>query len=501
MRRLRTGSLATGILLLGGYCGAQVMPHARVHAPIRRPEHATPPTIVHPGQPSSVALQPAPPAPLTFGPQPVDVYIRHALVENRMVQAAYYNAQALKHRIPQVSSLDDPVVSNTIFPSSSNGLQTATGYSPWNLLIAQQFPWFGTLRLRAAAASDDVKVALAELAAAQLDVVEAVKRAYYDLYFNERAEQILLQNRELLNDFLELARVRYETGKTSQQDVLRAEVMLADIERELITTRQGLTEARAAMAQQLHVSPECDIRALPSVPIGGVPAEVDRLYKLAVASRPELSGRLAAVSRDEKAVDLARKRYYPNVTVGVNYGMISPYGAISKNANGHDNIGMFVGFNMPVYRNKLAAGVCEAQARAMADAKLYEAEKDGTFRQIKDLLSQARSQRQIISLFQETILPRAHQALDVASSDYQAARVDYLTLITAWREVLQIELQVAQLETSLGQSLASLERAVGVQLSEHPIEPASAPSPPPIPPVPAEPSPFPANDRAEPRPR
>ncbi|HEU5115500.1 MAG TPA: TolC family protein, partial [Isosphaeraceae bacterium] len=98
----------------------------------------------------------------------------------------------------------------------------------------------------------------------------------------------------------------------------------------------------------------------------------------------------------------------------------------------------------------------------------------------------------------------AHQALEVASSDYQAARVDYLTLITAWREVLQIELQVAQLETSLGQSLASLERAVGVQLSEHPIEPASAPTPPPIPPAAAEPSPFPPipeNDRAEPLPR
>ncbi len=114
----------------------------------------------------------------------MDVYIRHALAENRTVQAARYNLLALKHRIPQVTALDDPVVSNTIYPSNSNGLQTAAGYLPWNLLIAQQFPWFGTLRLRGAAASDDVQVALAELAAAQLDVVEAVKRAYYDLYFN-----------------------------------------------------------------------------------------------------------------------------------------------------------------------------------------------------------------------------------------------------------------------------------------------------------------------------
>lgn len=484
MRRLIACAMVA-VLPLEATGEAQVLPHARA---ARHPGQAVPPSAMHPIRPSAVGLGPVPP-PVPLGAQPVDVYIRRALVENRTVQAAYYNVLALKHRIPQVSALDDPVVSNTILPSSTNGLQTAAGYLPWNLLIAQQFPWFGTLRLRAAAASDDVRVAIAELAAAQLDVVEAVKRAYYDLYFNERAEQILLQNRDLLNDFLELARVRYETGQTSQQDVLRAEVMLADIERELITTRQALAEARAALAQQLHISPESDLRALPSVSVGDVPAQVDRLYQLAVASRPELSGRLAAVARDEKAVDLARKRYYPNITLGVNYGMVSRNGALSMNATGNDNVGLFVGFNVPIYRGKIAAGVCEARARAMADAKLYEAEKDGAFRQIKDLLSQARSQSQIIALFRDTILPRAHEALKVASIDYQTAEVDYLTLITAWREVLQIELQAAQLEASLGQSLASLERAVGVQLSEHPIGPSS-PNPPPAPPASNGQAPF-----------
>ncbi|HEU5118353.1 MAG TPA: hypothetical protein VFT74_17175, partial [Isosphaeraceae bacterium] len=71
MRRLRPCSVATGLILLGGYGDAQVIPHGRMHAPVRRPEHATPPTIVHPYQPSSVALRPAPSPPLTFGPQPV----------------------------------------------------------------------------------------------------------------------------------------------------------------------------------------------------------------------------------------------------------------------------------------------------------------------------------------------------------------------------------------------------------------------------------------------
>ena len=71
-----------------------------------------------------------------------------------------------------------------------------------------------------------------------------------------------------------------------------------------------------------------------------------------------------------------------------------------------------------------------------------------------------------------------------------------MTLITAWREVLQIELQVAQVESDLGKSLASLERAVGIQLNEHPPSPTQPEAAPLPPPPAAEGSPF--ERRAEP---
>ena len=168
-----------------------------------------------------------------------------------------------------------------------------------------------------------------------------------------------------------------------------------------------------------------------------------------------------------------------------------------KTASGMPNVGLFVGFNLPVYQKKLAAGVAEAEARAIADAKLYDAERDSTYREIKDLWTQARTQRDIIELFRASILPKSVQALEAATSDYQAGNVDYVTLITAWREVLQIQLQIAQVETELGKALASLERAVGVQLNAHPpipssppaMNPAAVPMAAPSPPPPT-PSPF-----------
>ena len=491
--RVRLGTA----LLLGGAGCAQVAPRPE-YVEVARNLHAAahrPPESIHPDDPMAVALDPAPVPPELEGPRPADAFIRRALAENRTVQAARANVMALRYRIPQVTALDDPVVSNTIYPSPSNGLQTANGYMPWNLLIAQQFPWFGTLRVRGEAAEQDAQVALAELATAQLDVVEQVKRGYFDLAYNERAEEILRDNRALVEDFVEIARTRYETGQTSQQDVLSAEVVLADLDRELVAIRQGLDSAKADLADLMHVSPEADLRTTPGRLVGDVPTQIDRLYRLAVASRPELKGRLAAIARDAAAVELARLRYKPNITAGFAYSLMSEDNALSAVATGNDNLGLFVGFNLPIYRTKLAAGVLEAQARAVADAKLYDAERDGTYREIKDLLARARAQRETLELFGDSILPRAREALDVALSDYQTADLDFLTLITAWREVLQIELQAAQFESELGKSLASLERAVGVQLNEHPPATDPAPSPAPLPaevlpPPPGAPGPF-----------
>ena len=462
-----------------------------------------PPHVPVPGEPMATAIAPAPEMSQELsGPQPVDAYIRRALAENRTVQAAFHNVESLKYRIPQVTTLDDPVASNTIFPIPSVAPQySLMGYNPYNLTLAQQFPWFGTLRLRGEVAERDVVVAVAELAAAQLDSVAAVKRAYFDLYVSEKTEAIIAENRKILEDFRAIARSRLETGGT-QQDLLRAEVLLSELDREAANVQQGIATARASLARQLHVSPETDLKTLPELPRAAVPVEMERLYQLAIAVRPELKGRLAAVARDEKAVELARKRFYPNVTLGLTYmDMEKTNAATPLTASGVPNVGFFVGFNLPVYRAKYRAGVCEAEERTKADAKLYEAQRDETFAEIKDFMVQAKVQKDVIGLLRDQILPRTNATLELARSDYAKGNVDVATVFSALREVLQIQLQVAQVEGELGKALASLERAVGTQINEHPPAREGAEVKTPIPntppPPPAESGPFRPNAPAE----
>jgi len=440
----------------------------------------------------AAALDPAPVPPGLSGEQPVDVYIRHALAENRGVQAARFNLLALKQRVPQETSLEDPMVQNTIWPFPMNAPQySLMGYMPYELMITQQFPWFGTLKLRGQAAEQEAKAAFYELLAAQLEVVSRVKRAYYSVYFNQRAEAILSENKKLAGDFVILAQERLKSGTTTLQDVLRAQNVVTDVESELVTTRQELAGSKAALARQLHVSPEADLRTLPELPVAQAPAQVEMLYRLAAAARPELQGRLAEVARDERQVELAKKRYYPNITAGLSYSTMTRENNPSPMADGRDNIGFVVGFNLPIYQKKLAAGVCEAEARAIADSRRYDDLRDETYEEVKELFLEAKAKREVLDLFKTSYLPRAEDVLRLAANDYRAGNQDFVTLITALRELLTVRLQVARLESELGRALASLERIVGIQLNEHPpatpmAAPTDAPASQPQPPPPAD---------------
>ena len=288
--------------------------------------------------------------------------ISAALAENRTVQAAYHNVQSLKYRIPQVTALEDPVASNTVFPIPSVAPQySLMGYNPYNLTIAQQFPWFGTLRLRGEVAEKDVQIAVVELVAAQLDTITAVKRAYYDLYSNQKTAEILADTRTILDVFRSVAASRLKAGG-AEQDVIKAEVLISELDRDLASYQQAISTARAAMARQIHVNPDSDLGTLPQVTLADVPMEVDPLYQMALAIRPELRGRLESIARDEKAEQLAQKRALPNVTLGLTYMDMTRQNAVSPTASGSPNVGLFVAFNLPVNQAKYRAGVLEARS-------------------------------------------------------------------------------------------------------------------------------------------
>jgi len=357
----------------------------------------------------------------------------------------------------------------TAFPEP---IQTAAGQQEVALTASQQLTWFGKLGTQAAAAEADTNVARAHLAAVELEVVEQVKRAYYELYFIQTAIRITEDNRKLLLDFVRIADIKYRTGKASQQDVLRAQVEVSNLDNQLIRLRQQIDSAQAKLARLLHVSPETPVRALEQPPQEQIPQDLERLYQQAISGQPELHAQLAAVQRDRRNVDLARLEYFPDLTAGVTWIGTSAAG-LSPVANGEDPLLLGFSVNVPIYRKRLEAGVREAESRVVASTRQYDSLRDRTAESVKDLYAQATSQYDLVKLFRDDIIPKAQQTLEVSQAAYEVGDVDFLQLIDNWEKLLRFRIAYHRLESQLQQTLATLERVVGGQFQTvAPIEQA-----------------------------
>jgi cobalt-zinc-cadmium efflux system outer membrane protein len=399
------------------------------------------------------------------GPHPVEFYLAEALAQSPRVQAARKRVEAHGNRVPQAASLDDPMLNVNGYPFFPNVLQTAGGRSTVNVMASQKLPWFGKLETKAAAAEADTDVARSQLAAVELEVIEQVRRAYFELYFLQKSIALTEQSRTLLVDFAEIAESKYRTGEVSQQDVLRAQVEISKVDGELIRQQQQLVSGQSRLAELLHLSPETKVRAEATLAEEDVPRDLDRLYKQAISTRPELQAQLAAIHRDQQHVDLARLQYYPDVTLAAIWGGMSTTGALSPAADGLSTVNIGMQVNVPIYRKKLEAGVREAEAQAVASAREYDALKDRTQADVKDLFAQAESQRDLVVLFQNEIVPKAEQTLEVSTEAYRVGKTDFLQLLDNWRGLLQFRIALRRLESQLRQTLSTLERVVGGELS------------------------------------
>jgi len=266
--------------------------------------------------------------------------------------------------------------------------------------------------------------------------------------------------RNLLVQIRDAANARYRAALTSQQDVLRAELELSQIEDSLIRLRQQLVSAQAKLARLLHVAPQTKVRALDCLSREDVPLDLEWLERQAVAARPELHAQLAALQRDRQGAQLARLDYVPDLTLGMSWIDVADAG-ISPVSNGRDAFLVTAGVNLPIYRKRLNSNVRSAEAKAVATAREYDALRDATLEQVLDLFAQAQSQQDLLKLFEEDILPKARQTLEVSNRAYGVGEVDFLTLLDNFGQLLRYEVNYRRLEASLRQTLAELERVVG----------------------------------------
>ena len=354
-------------------------------------------------------------------------------------------------------------MAETLFwPIANNAQQLASGRMTNQLSLSQTVPWPEKLRAQAKVAAREVGMAQAEMREIEREIAESVRLAYYEVWFSGQAYRIVNENRKLAEQIVKIAQNRFRSGG-SQQDVIRAELEVEKREQQLLELKQQLEVAQADLATLVQQPLELSIETTQKLPLNDVDTQIDRLLATAEQCSPTLQGLGWQVQRDLQKQRLASLQKYPDLTYGVQYGMMSTSQAISPVADGIDNISFSVGSTIPIWKKKIQAGVCQAASERNSSTKLYQSERNTIAGRLRRLIQQADSLNKQRTLYAEKLIPRAEQAFEISQSEYIVGKISFVQLIDNYSEVLMFRVEVVRIEASLAGVLAQIERTVGCE--------------------------------------
>ncbi|MEE8154082.1 MAG: TolC family protein [Phycisphaerales bacterium] len=388
-------------------------------------------------------------------------YVLLALERNPGIKSAEQKIRRLANRIPQVTSLDDPMFQLAPFGEMA---ETAAGQVGAMTALSQRLPLPSKLRTRGRIVAQDVAEAVAALERVRLRVIADTRLTWWRYYYTTRAIQVTQNSHDLLSQFQDVAEAKYRAGTATQQDVLRASVELSSLDNELIALRQRLISAGAMLNRLIDRRfdaplPEPTIRTLDEIAL-----ELATLLTEAARSNPGIRQIHERIEGYKQRLDLARLNRWPDLTVSFNYNLVESEG-LSRIANGDDQWWFGFGFNLPIWTERLDAAEREALRGRLENIAALGDERNRVDFRVQDAFAKVQSQQQQVVLFRDVIVPQAQQTVDASLSSYRSGKVDFLTLIDNWRKLLVFQLMYHQNLAQFEQSFAELQRAVGHDLN------------------------------------
>ncbi len=383
---------------------------------------------------------------------PLQELVTEVKARSPSLQAAMAAWSAAANKYPQAIALDDPMFQSMYAPATWNAASNVQG--SYYFGVAQKIPWAGKRALRGNQANWEANAASFDVGEAQLRLTEMSRMAFFDYYLNGRERELNAANREALRDFRDSARAKYEANQVTQQDVLQADVELAQSEQRRIELAQERVVVRARINTLLHRRPDHWLPPPPkSLAVADELPPVEALRERAVERRPELHAMAARVQAEQSMAALACKEFYPDFEV------MGRYDRFWTDREQQPQVGL--NMNVPLNQSKRHAAVQEALWRVHKMQAEYEQAADNVRSDVQSAYARAQGSRRTVRLFETKILPAALDNLAAARAGYVAGTVDFLRLVEAQRQILDLREKHQMAIADYHRRAAELERAVG----------------------------------------
>ncbi len=364
------------------------------------------------------------------------------------ISAAKAKAGALAETPKFVSALPDPMVMVSLdhLPIRLMGADAS-------LLVQQDFPLSGVLGKKKLAAESDAKAAGADVERIALDVERDALLAYLMVVERERMIAVLDEQLTVAKQVVEATLVRLEGGSGNPGDVVRARLDVARLTGERSAVEAELIAGQGMLNATLGRTVDASIPKTSLTLPSGDPPDVPKLVKLAIERRPELAVMKFRLEKSQADVSVMQAMYTPMafVRTGPSYTMAEGPGLM-----------LMIGFSVPLWREKLSAGVSEAkQMSTMVDAELEAMRK-----MIEGEVASARggvvASRIRFETARDKLVPIAKQAVSLQFASYATGQSPLVSVLDAFTMLRMTRMEEVVAEIRLAAAWVRMGRAVGV---------------------------------------
>jgi len=388
----------------------------------------------------------------------LEALVQEALENNPGVQSALRRVEAWRRRVPQARSFPDPVLGvgwmGEIRPFS---LMRNDPSSFRSITAKQKIPFPGKLKLRGQIAGREAEAAWWDYETIRRRVAAQVKVTYYDYFYYHQAIEITRKNKDLLGKLAQIAEVRYQVGKGIQQDVLRAQVELSRILQRLTVLEQQEKTAQVRLNTLLYRQPDAPLPPPAALEQSHLTYSLESLYQLARENDTGLQREQQMIERNQLAVNLARKEFYPDLSIAYMY---------QNRPLMQEMHGVTFSINIPVfYKSKQREGVNEATLELLSARRSRDNRETLLSFEVKQHYLAAKAADELARLYSQAIVPQSSLALDSALAAYEVGSVDFLTVLDSFITVLDYEINYYRELSNYQIALARLEPLVSVPLT------------------------------------
>jgi len=399
-------------------------------------------------------------------PESLAELIESSLDDHPAVQAAEARWHAARQRIVQARTLPEPELSYRVSVDQIDTEGEPIGHT---VGIMQMFPWFGTLEEAARVKSAEARAAAQQHVQQQLAVAAAIKQAWAEYAYLHAAVEIYREQEELLQQIESVVRMRFRTGEVEQRDLVRVEAELDRVMTDRRDTEDMIVAAKARLNAAAGRAADAPLPGQPGIPSHEFDhtINVEALAEALARLNPSLERLRHELAAHRHAKALAEKEFYPDLTLGIEYGantsrrMADNERRAGRPGGGTDMLAGRIGLRLPIWRDSYAAGVREAMARWGATLRELEDRGNMLEAELKTMMYGIRDAERRAELFGGRLRIRAEQVLHSTEAAYRTGEANFTDLIESQRELLAYELAAIRAEADGFQQMASLEALVG----------------------------------------